>query len=205
MKKLSAFVIWLMMVASLLSGKSFACSKTKNTLDPNTTSTSLDGDSTGLIEACGNQPIVGFTYCRIAEGTDTQMPIVFMGPPSKCNQDTCVFIKVWNSQGQLVWGESIPKDKTRVSTDWKTLIGRDVFQVQDRGFFTWNMQVFYLNSDGHEASSTAQGDIVLRILRKEYLPLNWVENDSAYLWEWMDNGYSYKMTSGLRAFVKKGN
>ncbi len=183
-----------------------ACAAAKRVrLDVNTQSTVLDGDATGLIEACGNQPIVGFTYCRVSEGDSAGQSISFIGPPAKCNQEKgCVFIKVWNNQSQLIWGDVIPEKQTRISVPWKTLLGGNPkFELGNRGFWTWNMQVYYIDPDGRERISTAQGDIVLRVYRKDYLPLHEVENDANFIWSWIEGSYLYRMTSGLRAYIKK--
>lgn len=172
--------------------------------DPVTPSTVLDGDATGLVEGCGNQPIVGFTYCRVQEGDNSSQVVWFIGPPSECDQkDSCVFFKAWDNQGQLVWGGSIPKGRTRVAVSWKTLLSSPTFELGHRGFWTWNIQVFWKDPDGKERISTAQGDIVLRVYRNGYLPLHEVLDDPSYVWTWNDHNYLYRMTSGLRAFIRK--
>ena len=181
-----------------------ACAASKRLkIDPVTPSTVLDGDATGLVQACGHQPIVGFTYCRLQEGDNAGQTIAFIGPPAKCKrEDSCVFFKVWNQQGQLVFGGSLPKGTTSINVAWKTLLsGRDQFQINDRGFWTFNTEVFWIDPDGRERTSTSQGDIVLRIYKKGYLPLNGVREDPSFVWEWTNNEFIYKMTSSLRAYI----
>lgn len=174
--------------------------------DPVTRSTLLDGDVTGIVEGCGHQPIVGFTYCRKMEGDASDQTISFIGPPSQCDQkDACVFIKVWNNEGDLVWGGSIPKKMTRIAVSWTTLLSSPLFQIDSRGIWTYNIQVFYKDEHGREISSISQGDILLRVFRTGYMPLDQVEDDPNYVWNWVDQGYVYKMTSGLRAYVGKVN
>lgn len=176
-------------------------------LDTNTRSTVLDGDATGIIEGCGNQPIVGFTYCRQQEGDNAGTSLSFVGPPAKCDEkihpDGCVFIKVWDNQSNLVGGGMIPKKETRLNIPWSKLLSSPHFQLGSRGFWTWNVQVYFLDPDGREQVSNAQGDIILRVYRKGYLPLHQVEDDPNFVWEWLDGDFLYKMTSGLRAFVKR--
>jgi hypothetical protein len=190
---------------SAISNVACAAGRKRVPIDPVTPSTVIDNDTTGLVQACGNQPIVGFTYCRVQEGDNSGQSISFLGPPAKCNQeDSCVFIKVWNQQSQLIWGGSIPKDQTSVKVPWKVLLsGRDQFQLGDRGFWTFNTQVFWLDPDGRERTSTSQGDILLRVYRKGYLPLHEVREDPNFVWEWHDGGFLYRMTSGLRAYIER--
>lgn len=188
----------------ILCNTACAMSKGRVALDPVTPSSILDSDATGLVEGCGNQPIVGFTYCRVQEGQNANQQIWFIGPPAVCDQkEGCVFIKVWNNQGQLVWGGSIEKGKTRVPVNWNTLVSSPTFEVSHRGFWTWNMEVFWKDPDGRRRTSSAQGDIVLRVYRNGYLPLHEVSSDPAFVWSWSEGGFLYRMTSGLRAFIKK--
>lgn len=189
---------------AFLAFLNLSCSTGRVALDPVTSSTASDGDGTGIVEGCGNQPIVGFSYCRMSEGDNTSQKISFIGPPAKCNQkDACVFIKIWNNQNQLVAGPSIPKGKTRVDLSWQDLVQSPTFQVGMRGIWTWNTVVYYLGPDGKERRSVAQGDIVLRVYKKGYVDLHTIDDDPAYVWEWTEGSNSYKMTSGLRAVVKK--
>lgn len=197
-------LVLLTIVALIVCNSACAGGKGRVKIDPVTQSTVLDGDATGMVEACGSQPIVGFTYCRVQEGDNAGQFVSFIGPPAKCNQEaSCVFIKVWNNQGQLIWGGSIPKKETRVNVTWKTLLGRDQFQISDRGFWTWNTQVFWLDPDGRERESSSQGDIVLRAYRKGYLPLNDVQTDSNFVWRWIEGNFLYQMTSGLRGSIQR--
>ena len=170
----------------------------------------LAGDATGLVEGCGNQPVVGFTYCRLVEGDAADQTISFIGPPAKCNDpDSCVFIKVFNQAGQIAWGGSIPKDQTRVYVSWRKLLGCQdppatcQFQVGNRGFWTYDHEVHWIDPDGHDRKSISQGDIVLRVYHQGYTPLDKVEADPNFVWSWVDGNFIYHMTTGLRAYVGK--
>lgn len=172
--------------------------------DPNTTSTLLDGDATGIVEGCGQQPSTLGMFCRQQEGDASNKSVWFIGPPAKCNKDeACVFIKIWNAQGQLVWGGSIPKSQTRIEVPWSTLLGRQTFELGDRGFWTFNTQVFWVDQDGKDRESLSQGDIVLRVFKKTYQPLHAVLDDPNFVWTWEDGSFQYKMTSGLRASIRR--
>lgn len=175
-------------------------------LDPVTESTALDGDATGIVEGCGHQPQVGFTYCRVKEGDATDGQIYFLGPPSECDQkDSCSYIKVWDNTGVLIWGGSIPKGRTRIGVSWMKLLSSPIFQLSHRGFFTWNTEVYWKDPDGRERVSKAQGDIVVRVFKSSYLPLDQVGADPSFVWSWSEGHCTYKMTAGLRAYLKCSN
>ena len=63
------------------------------------------------------------------------------------------------------------------------------------------MEVFWIDKEGRGRNSVAQGDVLLRVFRAGYIPLENVREDPNYVWKWHDNGYTYRMTTGLRAFV----
>lgn len=202
------------------------CATGKVATDTVTKSTVVDGDATAMVQGCGNQPVVGFAYCRKQEGDSTDDVITFIGPPSKCARETCVFIKVFNNQGDLVFGAPIPKDQTQLTVTWRQLLDQpkdkgvvlkndgtpvvpsqnlDVFSLSQRGFWSWNLQVYFIGEDGRERQSQAQGDIVLRIYKKSYTPLHEVSNDPNFIWEWqmpyLGLPWDFKMTSSLRSYV----
>ena len=168
---------------------------------------STSGDLTGIVEGCGNQPIVGYTYCRMVEGDAADQSISFIGPPADCNgadgkpADSCVYIQVLNQAGQGPIGVSIPKGQTRVSIPWKTLLGTDKFEIEHRGYWPFVIEVHWRDKDGHDRISRARGEIRLQVYKAGYTPLDKVSGDPNFAWIWVDAGHIYKMTSGLRAYV----
>lgn len=172
-------------------------------IDPVVTSTVLSGDDTSIVEGCGNQPFVGGTFCRQVEGDATDKSIWLIGPPAKCSKDQCVFFKIFDQQGNLVFGGALDKGKTRIEVPWKSLLSRDTFQMADRGLWGVRTTVFWIDKDGFDHQSDSTGTIILRVYAASYLPLNEVSTDPNYVWEWVDNGQEYKMTSSLRAYTKK--
>lgn len=197
--------LFLLGLSLALSGSACAAGRGRVALDPVTQSTAQDGDASAIIEGCGHQPIVGFTYCRVEAGSSASQMLSFIGPPSKCDQaQGCVYFKVWDGSGQVVWGGSIPKGQTRVSVAWSALLSGASFQVNHRGTWTWNETVYWRDTDGRERISKAQGDLVLRVYQSGYIPLQEVGSDPAFVWTWVDGNCVYKMTSGLRAYVKCG-
>jgi hypothetical protein len=162
----------------------------------------IAGDATGIVEGCGLQPIVGYTYCRVVEGDATNQNISFIGPPAQCNDpNACVFVKVFDRNGQIAWGGQIPKGQTRVTVPWKSLVGADQFQQLQKGDWTAVIEVHWIDPDNHDRVSRTQVDISLRVYKKGYIPLDKVAGDPNFVWQWVDGKYSYKMTSGLRAYV----
>lgn len=172
-------------------------------IDPVTTSTVIDGDATSIIEGCGNQPFVGGTFCRQVEGDAADKSLWLIGPPAKCNDAQCVFFKVFDTQGNLVFGGALDHGKTRLEVPWKDLLKRDKFEMGDRGFWVVRTTVFWIDDQGHQHQSDSTADIVLRVYRASYLPLNQVAEDPSFVWTWIDGEQEYKMTSSLRAYTGK--
>lgn len=169
-----------------------------------TKSAILDGDATAIIEGCGNEPIVGFTYCRKEAGSSTNEVITFIGPPAICDRDACVFIKIWDNLGNLVWGSQFEKGKTRLPIGWEKLLsGSKTFETNFRGLFSWELEVFWKDANNRENKSVATGDLILRIFNRGYIPLSAVDGDSSFAWLWRDGGFDFKVTTGLRAYVGK--
>lgn len=204
--------------------QALGCSSGRVVMDQSTLSTIEANDASALVEGCGSNPTVGIAYCRVMEGSPTDQKIYFLAPPAKCNRDNCAFIKVWDNQGNLVFGAPVPKGDTKIGVTWKTLLSQgaggtatlatvpgqpvpvtDLFDLSQRGFWSWNLQVYYLDPNGREHLSQAQGDILLRIYKKAYTPLQEVSNDPNFVWAWGDtfNGvnYLFESTSSLRSYV----
>lgn len=165
----------------------------------------LAGDETGLVD-CGYRPEPGFCVVRKVDGAVADKSLFFIGPPAQCDRAACVYVTLYNEQGTLVWGDAIPKGKTRVEAPWSKILGcapgaACLFHTGDRGFWVFNHVVYWKDSAGHEQKSTSQGEVVLRVHAPGYLPLDHVANDPNFVWSWSDNGVLYKMTTGLRAFV----
>lgn len=162
------------------------------------------GDFTSLMEGCGQQLNSGILYCRMREGDDTDREISVIGPPATCAGDgPCVFFKLFDTSGEPAYGGSIPRGKTRATIPWKLLTKKGAFDLGDRGFWTVNHEVHWTGADGFEHKSYSQGEILLRVYRKAYVPLLSVSDDPNFAWHWTENGVQVKMTSGLRTYVEK--
>lgn len=203
-------VIWLGMVLGFSLGSTpvHAFGKHKTVAADPVIAPIVAGDPTAIVQGCGAQPIVGFTYCRIVEGDAADQNIDFIGPPAKCNNPdgttgtACAFVKVYNQSGQLAWGGSIPKGQTRVSVPWTTLLGAPQFQQANRGFWSWLLEVHWTDPDHHDRVTVTQGEIRLAVYKSGYIPLDTVSSDPNYVWTWIDGNSTYHMTSNLRAYVE---
>ena len=162
------------------------------------------GDYTALVEGCGNQLVPGYTYCRKYEGTSSDEEIFFVGPITNCKREFCVEFKIYQPDGSAPIGDSIPKKENRKSVKWSRILRRDTFENGDTGFWPFNYKVYWIDKNGRENFSISQGEIRLRVLKKEYIPLNEVVNDFNFTWNILTrNNETIKMTTGMRAYVSR--
>jgi hypothetical protein len=159
------------------------------------------GDATVIIEGCGAQPIVGYTYCRVREGDAASSKLSIIAPPAQCKEKQCVFYKIFYPTGEPAVGGAIDKGVARVDVPWKMLLGRDQFGKSDRGFWPVLLEVHWIDEAGHDRKSFAEGEIRLRVMAREYQALNAISNDSNFVWSWIEGTHIFKMTTGMRAFA----
>ena len=166
---------------------------------------------TGLVDCYGGRVVPGGCILHVVEGETTEKTISFFGPPVKeCSREKCVFVKVVNNQGHVVFGEGIEKGKTRVTARWSQLL-RDnpedpevgTFRKGYRGWWGFLTEVFYIDENGHEQRALSTGDIVLRVFGKDYIPLNDVSEDPYFVWKWSEGNQVIKMTTGMRTYVSR--
>jgi hypothetical protein len=158
-------------------------------------------DSTGPIRACGNQPIVGYTYCRKKEGSAAGDRLWFYGPKTNCERQACVYFKIYFPDGTPSYEGSIPKNETKAFVLWSDLIKSDTFVIGDRGFWPYVYTVYWNDDNGNERSSRSDGDIRLRVYHKDYEPLHNSTDNPNFTFEWTDDGHVFKVTTGLRMFI----
>lgn len=159
-------------------------------------------DFTALIEGCGNQLQAGLLNCRRYEGSSAEEMLYFVGPVTNCKREFCVEFKIYHADGNLAYGDAIPKKQFRKGVPWSKILKRPSFELGDRGFWFFTYNVFWVNSDGHEEESKSEGEIRLRVLKKDYIPLHEVVNDGAFTWDFSTrNGERVKITTGMRTYV----
>lgn len=157
-------------------------------------------DTTLVIEGCGHPPIVGYTYCRKYEGDNASGNLIFHLPPVKCQKTDCIYVKILSPDGRPAVGLSLSEGKTRLEVSWKVLLGREVFETGDRGFWVVIAEIHYLTESGLVKKTLIEGEIRLRILKSKYISLENVEHDPNFVWLWHHNNRPFKMTSNGRIF-----
>lgn len=161
-------------------------------------------DVTVGVLGCGHQPIVGYTHCRVMEGEVANRSITLLAPPAVCaREDACVFFEIYNRDGALVHSGSIPKGQTRTTFSWVQLIKKNFFSAGDRGFWGIAMTIYSLDPEGNEQITHEEGEIRLRVLKKEYHDLHEAPRDPNYVWEWTEDGYTVRKTQGGRTWIGK--
>lgn len=160
------------------------------------------GDFTAIIEGCGNQLIPGFTYCRITEGSSTDQNLYFVGPILDCNRPNCIDFKIFGTRGEVAFGGSIPKGHQRVAVPWTKLVNRKTFELADRGLWLFTYTLYWQNENDLEEVAISEGEIRLRVVAANYIPLNNVGADANFVWKWITrNGEVVRMTTGMRTYV----
>jgi hypothetical protein len=163
------------------------------------------GDETGLIEGCGQQVTSGLTFCRKQEGDAGTDAVYFIAPPAKCLGDgPCVSFKIYFPDDTPTYGDTIAQGATRSKPiTWATLLHKPTFDLSDRGLWPFSYDVKWIDQNGKEQHSYSDGEIVLRVYKKGYLPLAQVQGDPNFVWSWLENGIPVKMTTGMRVWVGK--
>lgn len=161
-------------------------------------------DKTALIESCGTQLIVGFTYCRVTEGSSANKSIVLVAPITNCSKDSCVFYKFFSPNGEIIFGGSFPKNSNKIQVKWSDLVKRETFSAGDRGYWGMIYEIYWNDSEGREMVTMSEGELRLRVVKEGYKPLHEVKDDPNFTWFYNDqSGVEVKMTTGARAYVSK--
>lgn len=163
-------------------------------------------DHTVFIEGCGNQSIVGFTYCRKKAGDASNDSIYLHVPPALCGpEDTspCVRYEIYYPNGEPSFGKEVPRGTTKVQIPWAQLIKRNEFSKGDRGNWSMNVWVKWIDQDEREQESLLNGEIILRVYDADYTPLDAIDGNPNFVWTWVDDGNVFKMTTAGRAYTGK--
>lgn len=158
-------------------------------------------DATVLIDGCGNQPAVGYTYCRVREGDPTTGTISVVVPPSVClSKTSCASLQVFfPTGGNLTLGVTVPAGQERVAIAWSDLVKRTNFLKDDRGFWPVLLTWKWLDPNGVEQTTTAEGEIRMRVLGAGYLSLSAVTDSPDFAWRWSDARGHYGVATSGRA------
>lgn len=162
------------------------------------------GDQTCLIQVEGSQLTPGYAFLRKTEGDASGENLYLVGPITNCDRDFCVEYKIYGKDGEIVDGGSIPKNAFRRAVPWSKLLKRNTFELSDRGFWAVTSRVYWKDDNGNENVSVCEGEIRLKVLKKDYIPLHNVVNDSNFTWDFSTRyGERVKITTGMRTYVSK--
>ncbi len=167
----------------------------------------LANDATVLIRlegaGCTHDSQVGFGYCRKREGdTAAGDAFVLYAPPVDCASETsCVNFKFYFPDGSPDHGVDVPKGHGSVKVPWKALLRRDTFEKGARGFWPIEMRWRYFDGEGRERQGYAEGEIRMRVLARDYVPLAAVRADPNFAWEWVADRRVHKMSTMSRAYT----
>jgi hypothetical protein len=183
-----------------------ACLKTSRIIMDQGISAVEGGDATAIVSGCGNAPIVGYTYCRKTEGDETiKEKIIFHAPiqNKSCPKGyPCTTGKIFLPDGSVI-GIEFKENSSTAQMTWEDILKRPKFEKFDRGFYLFTLETLYVDGQGNERMIFQEGEIRLRVIGKNYIPLHEVSNDKNFTYSWKSMGYNMKLTTGGRAYVGK--
>lgn len=190
----------MVMVLCVLSFGAAQCQSIR--IDPSMNAFAAN-DMTAIIEGCGKPPIVGYTYCRMTEGTAANHELTLKVPKSDCDRTECAFYEFISPQGQPAPSGSFEKGKTSVKVLWSDLIGRDHFTKDDRGMWGVRIRWYWIGSDKKEYSTVQEGEVRMRVLPPDYHPLHEEKDSPFFSWKWSDESGRYAVSTAGRAWAGK--
>lgn len=177
-------------------------------------------DYTAIVEGCGNQPIPGYTYCRVHEGEATSGVVTFMAPATVClDKDpvtgspwtSCASVTLYDPNGNNPIEWKIPRGQTSMLKTWKEITGQDTFQKGDRGYWVFTVNWHWIDPTGRDQQTQVEGEIRMRVIATQvcpagsaclsYLPLNDAPDDPNFAWTWTQDNVILKVTTGGRTYV----
>ena len=159
------------------------------------------GDATVIVEGT-SQPPVGFHYIRMQEGASAIGSVFLQVPPAECNPNNvpCISWTVIRPDGSD-FGEDVPRGTTRVDIPYKKLFNSDTVELGARGPFGVILTVKWIDNEGRDRESRAEGEIYVRVVKNGYRGLQDTPTNGDFVWEWSSENKIYRMTSGLRAYA----
>ncbi len=158
-------------------------------------------DVTALLVGCGQKASVGSLYCRFQAGTLPAGDIVVVVPPVQCANSSCASVTVWGPDASVVTERSVAKGQTYVVIPWATLVGPGAFQERQRGFYPVLLKWSWTDpKTGVDLSAATEGEIRLRVHKREYSPLTF--DPASQTWTWKTGGVTFGATEMGRTAVK---
>ncbi len=161
-------------------------------------------DLTAILSGCGQQLAgSGYLVCRQPEGkaTSQEMIVVHTPPNLNCEETACTFVKVFFPDGRPALEIAIPKGKSFSEISWKDLLGKDLFDITDRGFYAVSVTTHFLH-EGQILKTYAEGMIFMHVVKRAYMSLIESKDDENFRWIWQTpRNQSIKLTSGYRVYI----
>jgi len=170
----------------------------------NVRDTQQAGDATVIIE--GSQPPpVGFHFLRFQEGDVAAGSVFLQVPPAQCRPEggSCVEYAIRRPSGEVIGGQ-VPRGQTRVTIPVRELFGSGTVNLGHRGPFFVLLTVNWIDTDGRDRVSRAEGIIEVRVVRQGYQSLHATPGARDFAWQWTASGVNYRMTTALRAYAGGG-
>ena len=163
------------------------------------------GEKTAAIQGCGNQPVLGYTFCYKTDGASASEEIIFIAPITSCPNDSCARVTVFFPNQQPSIARSFPKDECCAKLQWKEILKKDHFQVSDRGFWPVLIEYDWVDENGNLHTTPVEGEIRLRVLPNNYVSLRSSEASRYFVWESDVDGHPIKYTTKGRAYIANQN
>jgi len=158
-------------------------------------------DTTAILVGCGNRIPSGSLYCRMQAGTEPAGDVAVLVPPVNCAGTTCATVTVWGPDASTIVDKTVQKGQTVVVLPWRTLVGPGPMQERQRGFYPVLVRWTWTDPQtGVELSAGAEGEIRLRVHRKDYQPLTF--DPSSFTWQWTLGGKTFGATEKGRTSVQ---
>ena len=159
------------------------------------------GDATVILEG-DSAPPVGFHFIRVQQGSVARGHITMQAPPAQCRPEgaSCVswtFIRPDGSE----FGGAVPRGQTRVQIPLVQVFDSTTAELGSRGMNSILLTVKWVDDQGRDRESRAEGVVDIRVVRNGYQSLHETPTSREYAWEWTDSGRVYRMTTGLRAYA----
>lgn len=169
-----------------------ACSGALNYHDPGPFPFEAN-DTTALLSGCGERVAVGHLYCRFQAGTPAAGSVVVVVPPVQCAAETCATVTIWGPDASVLVERTIAKGQSYVVVPWRTLLGHDTYEPNERGFYPVLVKWTWTDpTSGVELAAAAEGEIRMRVHSKEYSPLSY--DPAAQTWSWSVGGVKFGAT-----------
>jgi hypothetical protein len=164
----------------------------------------IGNDYTVFMSGCGRETVVSDAIlCRVIAGLTTKTEVLeFHAPPdSDCKGEHCTYVKIFFPDGRPALEKSIPKGQSTLNVPWSEMMGKESFDLTDRGLFSVTVEMHYLDPQGEERRMYMEGMIFLRVISPSYTSLELSEDDENFYWVWKEKKQTLKLTTGGRAYV----